>query len=79
MPASTSFQAPMKAVEAVAQAFSTLNMGTRSGNSPSSTRGWNSAWARIEFWPQKPMPQLPIQPASMSVPVFIPASASVPR
>ena len=79
VPAKTSFQAPMKAVEAVAQAFSTLNMGTRSGNSPSSTRGWNSAWARIEFWPQKPMPQLPSQPDSMSAPFFMAASDSVPR
>jgi hypothetical protein len=69
----------MKAVDAVAQAFSTLNMGTRSGNSPSSTKGWNSAWARIEFWPQKPMPQLPSQPDSMSAPFFMAASASVPR
>ena len=69
----------MKAVEAVAQAFSTLNIGTRSGNSPSSTSGWNSACARIEFCPQNPMPQLPIQPDSRSAPVFMPASASVPR
>ena len=79
VPASTSFHAPMNAVEAVAQAFSTLNIGTRSGNRPSSTSGWNSAWPRIEFWPQKPMPQLPSQPASMSAPVFMPASFKVPR
>src|SRR5712664_3050877 len=45
---------------------------------PSSTSGWNSAWARIEFWPQKPMPQLPSQPVSMSAPVFMPASESAP-
>jgi hypothetical protein len=32
----------------------------------------------IEFWPQKPMPQLPSQPDSMSAPLFMPASASVP-
>ena len=65
-PESTSFQAPWKAKEAVAQPPSTLIIGTRSGNSPSSTSGVKATWPRMPPCPHWPMPQLPNQACSIS-------------
>jgi hypothetical protein len=66
------------AVDFGARASSTVNIGTRSENSPSSTSDGNSAWPRLEFCPQKAMPQLPSPPVSISGPLVMPPSCKLP-
>ena len=75
-PDSTSFQAPLKAIDAVAQPPSTLIIGTRSGNRPSRTSGVKQTWPRMLPWPKLPMPQLPNQALPIAAPSSKPASAS---